>query len=73
MAFQFPPLPYKQNALEPSIDTLAVEIHYTKHHVTYLNNLNAALERYPQFANPPIEKLRLVLHWRRLVMVEEET
>lgn len=38
---------YSYNALEPYIDTLTMEIHYTKHHGTYVNNLNSALEKYP--------------------------
>lgn len=44
--FKLPPLPYKFDALEPYIDTLTMEIHYTKHHAAYINNLNTALEGY---------------------------
>ncbi len=49
MAFELPPLRYAVDALEPFIDAQTVEIHYTKHHATYLKNLNTALEKYPQF------------------------
>src|SRR2546425_13117266 len=37
-----PPLPYDYAALEPHIDRQTMEIHYTKHHQAYVNNLNAA-------------------------------
>lgn len=50
MKFELPKLAYAYNALEPSIDALTVEIHYDRHHRAYLNNLNAALEKYPDFA-----------------------
>jgi len=39
-AFQLPPLPYAENALEPSISARAVSIHYGKHHKAYVDNLN---------------------------------
>lgn len=57
MAFELPKLPYEFDALEPAIDKLTVEIHYTKHHATYLKNLNGALEKYPQFFNQSIETI----------------
>ena len=47
MAFSLPPLPYAYTALEPNIDAQTMEIHYTKHHQTYVNNLNAALKDTP--------------------------
>ncbi len=40
-------LPYAYDALEPFMDAKTVEIHYTKHHQGYVNNLNAALEKAP--------------------------
>ncbi len=43
MAFTLPPLPYANNALEPSIDARTMEIHHDKHHNAYVTNLNAAL------------------------------
>lgn len=44
MAFQLPSLPYAYDALEPNIDAKTMEIHHTKHHQAYTNNLNAAIE-----------------------------
>lgn len=41
---ELPPLPYAYDALEPYIDKMTMEIHYTKHHGGYVNNLNKALE-----------------------------
>ncbi len=40
MAFELPPLPYEQNALEPHISAETLSFHYGKHHQTYVNNLN---------------------------------
>jgi Fe-Mn family superoxide dismutase len=44
MAFELPQLPYAYNALEPHVDARTMEIHHTKHHAAYTNNLNAAIE-----------------------------
>lgn len=44
MAYTLPKLQYAYDALEPHVDAETMEIHYTKHHQTYINNLNAALE-----------------------------
>lgn len=44
MPFSLPALPYAYDALEPHIDAQTMEIHYTRHHQTYVNNLNAALQ-----------------------------
>ncbi len=44
MAFKLPDLPYAYDALEPHIDARTMEIHHTKHHAGYTNNLNAAIE-----------------------------
>src|SRR6056297_3030589 len=44
MAFQLPALPYEQNALEPHISAETLEYHYGKHHKTYVDKLNGAVE-----------------------------
>ncbi|WP_163559846.1 superoxide dismutase [Halomonas sp. NO4] len=44
MPHTLPDLPYGYDALEPHIDAMTMEIHHSKHHQTYVNNLNAALE-----------------------------
>lgn len=56
MPFTLPALPYAYDALEPHIDAQTMEIHYSKHHQTYINNLNAAVEG-AEYAEWPIEKL----------------
>jgi superoxide dismutase len=43
-AFKLPALPYAYNALEPAIDALTMDIHYSKHHATYVKNLNLAVK-----------------------------
>ena len=57
MYFELPPLPYPYNALEPYIDARTVEIHFSKHHATYLKNLNTALEKHPEIPSASIENL----------------
>ena len=47
MKFEMEQLPYAYDALEPVVDAMTMEIHYSKHHVGYLNNLNRAIETYP--------------------------
>ncbi|MCB0637591.1 MAG: superoxide dismutase [Lewinella sp.] len=47
MAFKLPDLPYAYDALEPHVDARTMEIHHTKHHNGYTNNLNAAIEGTP--------------------------
>lgn len=56
MAFQLPPLPYANDALEPHIDARTMEIHHDRHHAGYTNNLNAALEG-TEWASKPIEEI----------------
>lgn len=57
MNYQLPKLPYAYNALEPHIDTRTMEIHYTKHHQTYTDNLNKVLEKYPALQDEKLEDL----------------
>ena len=57
MAFTLPPLPYDFAALEPHIDAKTMEIHHGKHHQTYVNNLNAAVEKAPELAKKSLDDL----------------
>ena len=57
MAYTLPNLPYAANVLEPTIDTLTMEIHHGRHHKAYVDNLNKVLESQPALANKPIEQL----------------
>ncbi|MFJ1301769.1 superoxide dismutase [Pseudomonadota bacterium AL_CKDN230030165-1A_HGKHYDSX7] len=57
MPYTLPPLAYAYDALEPNIDAQTMEIHYTKHHQTYINNLNAALEGAGLPTDKPVEQL----------------
>lgn len=57
MAFQLPPLPYANNALEPHIDAQTMEIHHDRHHNTYVTNLNAALENAPELQDKSLEEI----------------
>ncbi len=56
MPYTLPALPYAYDALEPHIDAKTMEIHHSKHHQTYVNNLNAALEGTPH-AGQSVEAL----------------
>jgi Fe-Mn family superoxide dismutase len=55
--YTLPALPYAYNALEPHIDARTMEIHHTKHHQTYVDKLNAAVEKHPDLAALPVEEL----------------
>jgi superoxide dismutase len=48
---ELPALPYSYDALEPYIDTTTMTIHYGKHHQTYVNNVKAALEKFPELSS----------------------
>ncbi|MBI2202035.1 MAG: superoxide dismutase [Armatimonadetes bacterium] len=55
--FKLPELGYAYTALEPTIDAQTMEIHYSKHHQAYVNNLNAALEKHAAFQRKEVEDL----------------
>lgn len=55
--YKLPDLPYSYDALEPHIDAKTMEIHHSKHHATYVDKLNAALESNEELQNKPIEDL----------------
>jgi superoxide dismutase, Fe-Mn family len=57
MAFELPKLPYAYDALEPHIDARTMEIHYSKHHATYVTNLNKALEGNADLQKKSVEEL----------------
>ncbi|AZN69480.1 superoxide dismutase [Acinetobacter haemolyticus] len=56
MAYSLPALPYAYDALEPNIDTKTMEIHHSKHHQTYINNINGAIEG-TEWEQLPVEEL----------------
>ncbi len=55
--FTLPKIPYPYNALEPYIDEETMKIHHTKHHQAYTDNLNKALEKYPEYYDRKIEDI----------------
>jgi Fe-Mn family superoxide dismutase len=57
MTHELPPLPYDYTALEAAIDEETMHLHHDKHHATYVNNLNAALEKYPELQSKSAEDL----------------
>ncbi len=57
MAFKLPDLDYPYDALEPHIDKMTMEIHHTKHHQTYVDNLNKAVEGYKEYQEMDIKEL----------------
>jgi superoxide dismutase, Fe-Mn family len=59
MPYQLTPLAYDYNALEQSIDEQTMRIHHDRHHQTYVNNLNAAIEKHPElFSKSPEELIK---------------
>jgi len=57
MTYKLPELKFEYQALEPYMDAKTIEIHYGKHHATYLSKLNAVLEDFPQILNMNIEEI----------------
>jgi superoxide dismutase, Fe-Mn family len=57
MPFTLPALPYAYDALEPHIDAKTMEIHHTKHHQAYVNNLNAAVDKAPELQGKSLDDL----------------
>jgi Fe-Mn family superoxide dismutase len=58
-AHTLPALPYAYDALEPHIDAKTMEIHHTKHHQAYVNNLNAAIEKAQEISGRSLDELLL--------------
>ncbi|WP_449536989.1 superoxide dismutase SodA [Ferdinandcohnia sp. Marseille-Q9671] len=57
MAYELPQLPYAYDALEPHIDKETMNIHHTKHHNTYITNVNNALAGNEELASKSVEEL----------------
>lgn len=57
MTFKLPKLNYPYNALEPYIDELTMETHHLKHHQTYVDNFNKALEGHEEYQNMEVENI----------------
>jgi superoxide dismutase, Fe-Mn family len=57
MPHTLPPLPYDYNALEPHIDEQTMRVHHTKHHQTYVDKLNAALDKHPELKEAEVVDL----------------
>ncbi|HAA3855210.1 superoxide dismutase [Listeria monocytogenes] len=57
MTYELPKLPYTYDALEPNFDKETMEIHYTKHHNTYVTKLNEAVTGHPELASKSVEEL----------------
>ena len=57
MAYELPKLPYAYDALEPHIDARTMEIHYTKHHQTYVDNLNKVVKGKADLESKSVEDL----------------
>ncbi|WP_159723062.1 superoxide dismutase [Enterococcus sp. CSURQ0835] len=57
MSYTLPDLPYAYDALEPYIDEETMHLHHDKHHNTYVTNLNAAIEKYPELGEESVEEL----------------
>lgn len=57
MTHKLPELNYSYDALEPHIDKMTMEIHHTKHHQAYINNLNAALEKHTELQDKDLEEI----------------
>ena len=57
MTYKLPELPYAYDALEPHIDEETMKLHHDKHHNTYVENVNKALEGHDDLQNVSIEEL----------------
>lgn len=55
--FKLPELGYAYTALEPHIDALTMEIHYTRHHQAYVDGLNAGIANHPELQKMPLNKI----------------
>ena len=58
LKYTLPKLNYAYDALEPEIDAKTMEVHYTKHHQTYIDKLNEALQKHPEIKKDVEELLK---------------
>jgi len=65
-----PTLSYTYTALEPYIDAQTMEIHYSKHHQTYVDKYNAVISKYPDLENKPVEDV--LKTWTSLAIDEKD-
>ena len=61
MKHELPKLPFAFNALEPFFDEKTMKIHYEKHHQTYVNKLNSALENNSELQEKSVKIMKLIL------------
>lgn len=61
MAYELPPLPYPNNALEPHIDAMTMEIHHDRHHKAYVDNVNKAIAGNTALESKSIDDLMKAL------------
>lgn len=61
MTFELPKLKYKYDSLEPWIDAKTMEVHHDKHHQTYLDKFNSALEKHPELFEKSAEEILMNL------------
>src|SRR3972149_8285905 len=73
MPYELPKLPYAYDALEPFIDAKTMELHHTKHHNTYVQKLNAALEKHTTLQTKPLAALLTDLNGVPSAISGEET
>lgn len=59
--FKLPELPYEYDALAPFISADIQQLHHSKHHATYVEKLNKALEKYPDWMDKSIEEIIISL------------
>jgi Fe-Mn family superoxide dismutase len=60
--YRLPPLKFAYDALEPAIDEATMRLHHDKHHQTYVDNVNAALQKHPEWLGMTIEQVLARLH-----------
>ena len=70
--YSLPELSYDYGALEPHISGRIMELHHSKHHNTYVNGANTALEKLGRLAEPPMTKDAIAGRIRRLLAMADK-